>query len=414
MLPTIVVVIIVAAIVAALFATGVVRFGAANSSNPQYETFSQARSVAQTGSGSVSGGPWYAVFGAALTVPTAVLEPTTNVTSLTSSTNCTLSWPHGVPANIAIPATPSSAAVGTSAYWTIGFKNITNDLLIEVVSDGLASALLTIGGGSCAVIGSVLLTFPDGMIDSPAIIAAANQAGGAAFLAGHPGASEVWGAVGGESFFGLSVSPEWYVEYSSCSFPAASGTGEIFNATLGGTSGAVISTHTANVSCAISSLSGGTPLGSTFAAGTATPPLIVGTSGTNAEGCATGHFCYVVAIESAGSGLFAGDMNFVLETATGSTAVAGNGEGGAAAGQFTIYNSVTAAVVAQSASITPGTPMYVSSWPTGSSTSQLASTMNIMIDTGIPSTSQSPSGTGLVFSALGVGSYLGSVSIALP
>jgi hypothetical protein len=253
-LPTIVAVVVVVAVIAALFATGIVRFGAANSSNPTYETFSQARSVAQSGSGSVSGGPWYAVFGAALVTPLGVVEPTTNLTSMTSTTNCNLTWPNGVPSSIAVPATPSSASAGTSAYWAFGLKNISGDLLIEVVSSGTASDLLTLTGGDCATYGSILVTFPSGIVDSPAIIAAANGVGGTAFLAAHPGASEVWGAVGGESFLGFGIGPEWYVEYSTCSLTSTTAsTGAIFNATLGGTTGAVISTHTANVSCAISS-----------------------------------------------------------------------------------------------------------------------------------------------------------------
>lgn len=159
---------------------------------------------------------------------------------------------------------------------------------------------------------------------------------------------------------------------------------------------------------------GGTTLGSAFAAGTANPPLVE--SATATTGCAATHFCYVLTIESAGLGLSASDMNFVIKTATGSTYVTAN------VGGFTIYNSVQASnvVTAPQAAAgaltattwTNGASTYCTANPTAcTSTTQLASTMIIVIDTGATT---SPSGTGLVFSALGVGSYSGTVSVPLP
>jgi flagellin-like protein len=161
---------------------------------------------------------------------------------------------------------------------------------------------------------------------------------------------------------------------------------------------------------------GGTTLGSAFAAGTATPPLIQGAAGNTfaANGCLAGHYCYVLTIESAGAGLSASSMNLVIKTATGATFAVGNGEALAGPGGVTIYNSVTATVVAQSANVAAAAPLSVSTWPTGTSTTQLASTMIIIVDTGIPVADATPGGTGLVFSALGVGSYSGTVSVSLP
>ncbi|MGI0130341.1 MAG: hypothetical protein ACREEC_09370, partial [Thermoplasmata archaeon] len=111
-----------------------------------------------------------------------------------------------------------------------------------------------------------------------------------------------------------------------------------------------------------------------------------------------------------GSGLSAGSMNFVVKTATGATDVT------TADGGFTIYNSVTAMNVAAATQTAVGA--LSTTWisgsgvtVTGSTTTQLASTMIIVIDLG---TTSNPSGTGLVFSALGVGSYSGTVSVALP
>jgi archaeal type IV pilus assembly protein PilA len=151
---------------------------------------------------------------------------------------------------------------------------------------------------------------------------------------------------------------------------------------------------------------GNTPLGSAFAAGV--PPsnsLIVGAGTFVATGCLTGDYCYVLTIESASSGLTAGGMNFVVKTSTGTTAATG-----AHAGGFTIFNVVSNGVVAQSPNIASGGALSVSTWSSGGTT-QLATTMEIIIDTG---SATSPAGTGLTFQALGVGTYSGTISVALP
>jgi flagellin-like protein len=152
---------------------------------------------------------------------------------------------------------------------------------------------------------------------------------------------------------------------------------------------------------------GGTTLGSAFAAGVpATNPLVVGTTGATyaGSGCAATHYCYELTIEEANPGLTANAMDMVVKTSTGATYTV------TAAGGITIYNSVSGAIVTQCAVIAAGGALSVSTWGTGSTT-QLSSTMIIIIDTG---STVSPAGTGLVFSALGVGSYSGTVSVQLP
>lgn len=248
-LPVVVAAVVAVVIIAALFVTGVVHFGAA-SSNPVYETFSQAESVAG-GSAGASGGTWYAAFGSAISTPTSLLYPTTNLTALTSL-NCTFVWPHGEPANIPVPATGPTAGVGASAMWEFGFKNASNALLIVIVSDGVASNLVTITGKLCESYVAYLAPFPSGVVNSPAIVATANQAGGSAFLAAHSNASQIWAAYGGIQLGELgSTSPEWYVEDTTCALPGYSGeVGAVFNVTIGGTSGAVINSSSGTVGCA--------------------------------------------------------------------------------------------------------------------------------------------------------------------
>lgn len=248
-LPVVIAAVVAVVIVAALFAAGIVHFGAANS-NPAYETFSQAEGVASGNVGS-AGGPWYAAFASGFSVPSAVLFPTTNLTAL-SSLNCTFTWTHGEPANIPIPATGPTAGTGAAAMWEFGFKNATDALRIVTVTDGVASNLVTITGTLCEAYAGYLAPFPSGVLNSPAIVATANQAGGSAFLGAHPNASQIWGTYGGIQLGDLgSTSPEWAVEDTTCALPGYSGEmGAVFNVTIGGTSGAVINSSSGTVACA--------------------------------------------------------------------------------------------------------------------------------------------------------------------
>jgi len=256
-IPTVVVVVVVVVLLAALFATGTLRLGTSSSGNPALETFSQAESVASGGASGQSGGTWFPVFGAALATPTALLEPESNITSVLDSINCTVSWPNGEPTSVEIPATPTGAAVGAAAYWAFGFKNVSNALLVVTVSSGTASALVLVTGSLCEDLIEYIAPFPSGVVDSPAIVTAADQAGGSAFLTAYPNATKVWGAVAGAQFGAITTSPVWLVEYTTCSIPPYLGeTGQVFNATLGGTSGAVINSTSGPAACTISVPSG--------------------------------------------------------------------------------------------------------------------------------------------------------------
>jgi flagellin-like protein len=158
----------------------------------------------------------------------------------------------------------------------------------------------------------------------------------------------------------------------------------------------------------ISSLTHGSSqstLGSAFGAGMARPPLVESTAGS--PGCAPTHFCYVLSVASAGTGVSASSMNLIVKTGTGTTYVTG------AAGGFTVYNIVTAAIVC-TAVVGAGTPMSETTWaagPGGTAMTQLSSQMTIVVDLGATT---APTGTGLELSAIGIGSYSGTVTIALP
>ena len=268
LLPVVAAIVAGVVVVASLFAFGIVHLGS-GSSPASYQTFSQAESTASRASGGTGGGPWFAVAGVALVTPVAVIEPATNLSSLLALTNCTFVWPHGQPMNVEVPATPASASIGASAYWDFVLKNGSNALLVESVSDGSASQVVVATGGTCAEVGGALVSFPSGVVDSPVAIQAANAAGGSAFLNVHPNATQAWAVVGGVAFGFLTTSPEWFVEYSSCSFPTSSNTsGAVYNATVGGSSGVVTNHSTGTTACAPTIPTGFT-LG--FPAGASTP-----------------------------------------------------------------------------------------------------------------------------------------------
>ncbi|MGI0070710.1 MAG: hypothetical protein ACRECT_01330 [Thermoplasmata archaeon] len=251
-LPVVAVAVVVAVLFATLFATGLLALGKAHGPNPVDETFSQAEATAQSGATSVPGGPWYAVFGAAVAVTAPVLEPATNLSSLAALANCTIIWPGGSPGNIGLPATGPGAGAGAAAFWTFGLKNASNGLLVESVSGGVAAALLTAGGAACTQAVALLASFPSGIVNSPSIVATADGAGGAAFLSTYPNATRTWTALGGLSYDGLVTSPTWYLEYTICTLPlSVSEVGAVFNATLGGTSGALISDENGSADCAL-------------------------------------------------------------------------------------------------------------------------------------------------------------------
>ncbi len=251
------VVLVAAAVVGALFATGTLRIGSSSSPPPADETFAQAVGLAGSHSGSVSGGPWYAFVGVALLTPVAILEPATNLSTLLTAANCTAHWIGPEPTNVAVPATGPTAALGASAYWTFLLKNASNGILLETVASGDATAVVTLGGTNCTALASVFNSFGSGMQDSPKIVAAANGAGGTAFLAQHANATQAWAVSGGATISVITTSPEWLIEYTSCSLPLVTGeTGAVFNATVGGTSATVTEHATGNVDCALTAATG--------------------------------------------------------------------------------------------------------------------------------------------------------------
>lgn len=219
----------VVVVIATLAATGLLHFGGGTGS-PANETFFQASGSAQSGANSIPGGPWVAVIAWGLVTRATAFEPITNVSALFGLSNCTTDWIHGVPANVVIPATPTSAGTGAAAFWGFVFKNASNELAIVTVDSGSASALVVLGGPGCTYAGSLLDGFGPGLEDSSAIVGAVNTAGGARFLTNYPNATQAWLLVG---TIDQSTLPIWTVVDTSCTLPiSVAAQGAFFNASV--------------------------------------------------------------------------------------------------------------------------------------------------------------------------------------
>ncbi len=241
----------VVAVVAALYAGGLPPFGRSGSPSPPFApTFQGAASAGQGSANRASGGPWQPALGVAVRLPYSITLPTTNltgyVTAIDGTTGCTTTLQPALAGEIQVDGTPASAKVGASAFWMVLYVNGTGGAVGVMVDGGAAQPLFTLGGNTtCQSYLRFLVPFPTGAPDSPAVVAAANAAGGASFLSAHPNATQV--------FLGASIVlllPTWEVSYSTCAPTIASNvTGSEFNATLSGTT---VQTHsTGTVSCSL-------------------------------------------------------------------------------------------------------------------------------------------------------------------
>jgi archaeal type IV pilus assembly protein PilA len=141
---------------------------------------------------------------------------------------------------------------------------------------------------------------------------------------------------------------------------------------------------------------GNATLGSAFAFGV--PQKTTGTAATNTLGsCATGDQCYNIAVGSAGGGITAASLNFVVHDA--------NGNPVAYAGAKVVLISSAPTLIA-TYTIATGT------WA-GAPTTGLATTQELVVDMGCATGACAPNPTGEVIVALGVGSYSGQVTATL-
>ncbi|MCI4362734.1 MAG: type IV pilin [Thermoplasmata archaeon] len=141
---------------------------------------------------------------------------------------------------------------------------------------------------------------------------------------------------------------------------------------------------------------GNTPIGTAFAWGT--PQKTTGTAATNTLGtCATGDQCYNMQVGSAGGGITAAGLNFVVRDASGNTL-------SYAGAKVTLISSTPTVL----ATYTISTGLWAGTPSTGLSTTQI-----LVLDMGCTPAACAPNPTGVVIVALGVGSYSGQTTATL-
>jgi hypothetical protein len=243
-IPVLAVVVAVAVVIGTLAATGELPWFHSSSPHPYAPTFDQAVGEGQPTANGVAGGPWGAALGVAVRIPIPVTLPTSNLTNaIPTGTGCNATFPSTLPKDVVVDGTAASAGPGASAFWVVLYVNSAGSAVGVLVDGGAGTEGFTLGGSSCSSVLQDLVPFPSGAPDSPAVIGAVNASGGEAYLAAHPGATEIFGGASVVVF-----EPLWGVLFTTCTLtPVANATGTEFNATVSGTT--VLSQHSGNLSC---------------------------------------------------------------------------------------------------------------------------------------------------------------------
>jgi len=206
-------------------------------------TFANAKPIAAGTMSGYQGGGWTLLFAVGLVTPTSETFPTnTSAFGNLSSSGCTYHLVTSA-SSYTVPGFAGNRSSGETPAWEFGYRNASDTLAIASVINGQASVLATITGSECAFFAELLTPIPGNVIDSSQ--AAADVAPYAeAFLSAHGNASAEYALIGGINFLGHAPT-EWSVTYTTCTVtPNPTGTGEQFNATVNGLTGAVSGVQT--------------------------------------------------------------------------------------------------------------------------------------------------------------------------
>jgi hypothetical protein len=266
-----VVVVVIVVLVLGLFLSGILSFPGAKSSSGSggssgAMTYAQAEPAASSTAAGFSGGGWALLEASGYDSSLAGNLPFAGVAS---GTGCTFTPVPGSTGDLTFPAFTGSFTSGTAPSWAFLFRNATGYVAVVTVTEGGGSVLGTISP-ACGAFG-IILPVPSVVVNSP--IAVSAVAGNVStFLKAHPNANETFSILGGISFLGARIGPEWEVEVNTCpsgSSPSVT-SGSEFNATINATSGQVIFSQTlASTSCSGSGTGvGGGPLSMALGPGT--------------------------------------------------------------------------------------------------------------------------------------------------
>lgn len=384
---------VVVVLVLSLLAAGVFTSSSTNAATP---TYSRASGSANQASRQVSGGPWDLVAAVAYDTPTGVWVSA----GASVGANCTLSSTGSgpPPTSLYVPPFDGSFSSGESPWWGMIYTQpSTHQVLLVEVLNGTAETL-GVGTGACVTAVENFTTIPSDAVDSSVAASVAWSQGGSAFVAAHSGLSlsMEMGLIGGGTFRGLPVGATWVVEIDPCGVFGSSGPSGAqpdFEAIVDAETGDLTLAETSSTTCGSMGPTT-TPLGTVFAMGS--PALLSSTSSTG--GCTSGDSCYRVTVEAVTGTLTPANLTFSVLSATGALESGVRG--------FALL-SVLGLVVVSSAG-NPSSGLWVSG--TGNSTTPLVAGMTIVSDVG----SSNPTGSNYRLEATGLGSFSGTVTLALP
>ncbi len=218
------------------------------------------------------------------------LHASANLSTANITANCTVTWIAPEVAAIYAPSTPASAAIGTANFYFFYLISATasTTVLVAGVVNGTAGLVFSYPRGGCTGPFNTYTPVGTGIIDSPEAVAAANGAGGSAFLATHPNASKEWYVIPTQNISDLTLPPLWTVEYNS-----ACGAG--FEAELDAYTGQVLE-HTASTTCLwqVNFTASGLPSGSVWSVRLNGSALYTTTTGIDEIQLANGSYTYAV------------------------------------------------------------------------------------------------------------------------
>ena len=225
----------------------------ASSGGPTAVSFSSARAIAGTTAATVPG-TWNLVDAVGYDASTSTSEPL-NLSEISS--NCTVTPISGrLPSSLTFPSFHGNLSAGVATEWELDFlQPATQTELAISIADGSVNLAVEISGPGCfSTEESGLSGIPSTVVDSTVAASTAASAGAGTFLAAHPNGVTLEMILFPYSFgsSGISESPEWLFDYSTCPLNFGNVTsppGETFSADVNASTGQLVIGSVLNGSC---------------------------------------------------------------------------------------------------------------------------------------------------------------------
>jgi len=243
-IPIAAVVVVAVAIVAVLAVSGVFSSGSGVGSDAA-TSYLGAVGPAMKAANGTAAGPW--VLTAALGLGTSGPLTESNAGGIVGS-GCSFTPSAGAPTSVMLPATASGATPGAVAAWAFLASNgVANTSLLILVVGGVGTAM-GVAVGSCATTFNSLGAIGTTEVNSTAIAASFDAAGGSGFLANNTVATKLFVLLGPSSDTGGR--PVWEVSYTTCVFATTEGQGSEYSAYYYADTGALLGgPYSATESC---------------------------------------------------------------------------------------------------------------------------------------------------------------------